>query len=230
MIDLLTVLKYIFVAYLVSSYKSLPGAYFFRFWYYVAKNLLLPIITGRETKNIKTLEGDKMGVFSHTILSTYCSPFECDNYFHKSNSTYFEELDFARTDLMSKIFQKLFLFSRSWPYIPVAEVSTCFFKDISPFQPYQITSSIFCWDKKWIYVISKFTVNKRSKLVSVAITRYVLKNGRKTIKPEEALTFCGMYNKEVAGISEKNLRYMDEHNGFENIQKLLELGSEHKEI
>lgn len=227
---LTSVFKYAFYGYLLSTYKSLPGAYYIRFWYYVVKNIITPMFTGKNTKNIKTLASDKYGVFRHNVISTYCSPFEVDGYFHKSNSTYFEELDIARTDLMTKIFQKLFLNSKRWPYLPVAEASTCFFKDIAPFQPYRITSNIFCWDRKWIYVLSNFTVDKGSTVVSLSITRYVLKDGRKTISPEDALKTCGMYNDEVVEISERNLKYMEENLGFENIRKLLELNSVYKKL
>ena len=219
--------KYLFYAYLASTYKSLPGAYYIRFWFYAIRNIVLPIFTGKQTANIKKLQSDKYGVFKHNVLSTYCSFFEIDGYLHKSNSTYFEELDIARTDLMTKVFQKLFLTSRKWPYIPVAEVSTCFFKDIRPLQPYQVISNIFCWDKKWIYVLSKFTVNNGSTVVSLSITRYVLKDGRKTIRPADALQVCGIYNDEVEQISSENLAYMEANGGFENIQKLIEQNKEY---
>ncbi|CDO92555.1 unnamed protein product [Kluyveromyces dobzhanskii CBS 2104] len=176
------------------------------------------------------LQKDRYGVFRHTTLFTYCSFFEIDGYLHKSNSTYFEELDISRTDLMTKLFQKLFLTSKRWPYLPVAETSTCFFKDIAPLQRYQVKSSVFCWDKKWVYILSKFTVNDGSTLVSLSLTRYVFKDGRKTIKPTDALEICGIYNEEVEKISAKNLAYMEEHVGFENIQKLSELNGEYGKL
>lgn len=227
---LTTTFKYLFYAYLLSTYKSLPGAYYIRFWFYVIRNLFVPAVTGKNTNNIKTLQNDKYGVFRHTTLSTYCSWFEIDGYFHKSNSTYFEELDIARTDLMTKVFQKLFLTSKRYPYLPVAETSSCFFKDIAPLQKYQIQSNVLCWDKKWLYILSKFTVNNGSTLVSLALTRYVFKDGRRTMKPADVLEICGLYNEEVEKISAENFLSMGEHNGFENIQKLLELNGNYGKL
>ncbi|KOH00418.1 uncharacterized protein DI49_1128 [Saccharomyces eubayanus] len=209
-----TILKWLFAAYLLSSYKSLPGAYFFRFYYCVIPILFLPIVTGSKTKNIKKLKENEYGCFSYTKLDTYASPFECDFYFHKSNSTYFEELDISRGGLMCKIFQKLMLNSKHYPYIPVANVFTNFLKEIKPFQKYSVTSRIICWDEKWIYVMSRFTIKNGTVLCSLSLTKYVLKEGRKTIKPKDAFEYCDIYNEKVAKISEENLKLLTEHCGF----------------
>lgn len=215
-----TLLKYLSVLYFLSSYKSLPCAYFFRFYYHIIPTIFLPYITGRKTANIAKLASNRYGCFGHTELSTYVSPFECDFYFHKSNSTYFEELDISRADLMCKIFQKLMLNSKKWPYIPVANVFTNFLKELKPFEKYLVTSRILCWDEKWIYVLSRFTKNNGKILCSISLTKYVLKDGRKTISPKEALEFCDLYNEEVAKISEKNLVLLTEHCGFHETKPL----------
>lgn len=215
-----TSLKYLFALYLLSSYKSLPGAYFIRFYSQIIPVVILPYITGKKTANIKKLASSKYGVFAHTELSTYASPFECDFYFHKSNSTYFEELDISRANLMSKIFQRLVLNSKKWPYIPVANVFTNFLKEIKPFEKYQVTSNILCWDEKWIYVLSRFTKKQGKVLCSISLTKYVLKDGGKTIIPQEALEFCHLYNEEVAKISAKNLQLLTEQCGFHETRPL----------
>lgn len=214
-------LKLIAALYLLSSYKSLPGAYFIRFYSTIFPNIVLPYLTGFRTKNLKKLAGSKYGSFGASTMSTYASPFECDFYLHKSNSTYFEELDISRSDLMTKVFQKLFFKSKHWPYIPVANVFTNFLKEIRPFERYAVTSQIFCWDEKWIYVMSRFTKKNGTVLCSLSLTKYVLKDGRKTISPESALEICGLYNKEVAEISAKNLKLLTEQSGFHET-KLLE--------
>lgn len=217
-----TIIKYSVGLYLLSSYKSLPLAYFVRFYYYCFKNLIAPEIFGKNTKNIKELQDNKYGVFTYSSLSTYASPFECDFYFHKSNSTYFEELDISRGDLMSRIFQKLFLNSKKWPYVPVANVFTNFLKEIRPYQPYKVKSCILCWDEKWVYVMSKFIIGKNT-LASLSITKYVLKDGRKTIKPKDALEFCGIYNDDVEAISQANFKILTEKSGFHATALLEEL-------
>lgn len=226
----LTVVKWLFFLYLASSYKSLPGAYFVRFYVPIVSVLMLPYLTGFDTENIKKLSRNKYGCFAHTKLATYVSPFECDLYFHKSNSTYFEELDISRAELMCKIFQKLILNSKHWPYVPVANVFTNFLREIKPFEKYVVTSSILCWDQKWIYVMSKFTKSNGKVLCSLSITKYVLKDGRKTINPKEALEACGIYNDEVAKVSEENLKLLTEKCGFHETKPLEELKHEYLQI
>lgn len=224
------VLKCVVALYLLSSYKSLPGVYFIRFYSTVFPNIVLPYLTGFKTKNSKKLAGSKYGCFGAVTMSTYASPFECDFYFHKSNSTYFEELDISRSELMTKIFQKLFFISKRWPYIPVANVFTNFLKEIKPFEKYEVTSQILCWDEKWIYVMSRFTKKKRTVLCSLSLTKYVLKDGRKTISPKDALDICGLYNEEVASISAKNLELLTEQSGFHETKPLEGLKHEYLTI
>lgn len=216
----LIIIKYLFTLYLIASYKSIPFAYFFRFYYNIFKNIIVPIFTGKKTSNISRLQNEKYAVFFHNELTTYCSPFECDFYFHKSNSTYFSELDIARGDLMTKIFQKLFVESKKWPYIPVANVFTNFLKEIKPFQSYTIQSSILCWDEKWIYVMSKFLINNNKVIASLSITKYVVKDNRKTIPPIYAMKFCGIYNDVVENISQRNLKILSEECGFDKTERL----------
>ncbi|CCH59095.1 hypothetical protein TBLA_0B02530 [Henningerozyma blattae CBS 6284] len=218
-----TAIKYLTIVYLISSYKTLPGAYFIRFYYHVCRLLFKPYFTGKETLNIETLQKSKYGCFAHSKYSTYASPWECDLYFHKNNSTYFSELDISRGELMLSIFQKLFLKSKKWPYVPVANVFTNFLKEISPFERYNVTSQILCWDEKWIYVLSKFTKNNDKILCSISLTKYVLKDGRKTIKPKDALEVCGLYNADAAALSEKNLKILVNDCGFHETGPLEEM-------
>ncbi|SCU92270.1 LAMI_0E09560g1_1 [Lachancea mirantina] len=224
------VIKWVSIMALISTYKSLPGAYFVRFYLRALKNLVLPQITGKNTRNIRTLQNDRYGCFAYTTLSTYASPFECDFYMHKSNSTYFEEMDISRGDLMTTIFQKLFLTSKRWPYVPVANVFTNFLKEIKPFQRYEVRSCILCWDEKWIYVLSRFLINNGSQLASLGITKYVLKDGRKTIAPKDALEICGLLNDEVEAISAKNLKVLQEQSGFHNTTPLETIKHEYTAI
>ncbi|SCW03712.1 LAFE_0G16556g1_1 [Lachancea fermentati] len=224
------ILKWLGLAILASTYKSLPGAYFLRFYYYVIRDILIPQISGKQSKTITQLQKDKFGCFAYTTLSTYASLFECDFYLHKSNSTYFEELDISRTDLMAKIFQKLFTTSKRYPYVPVANVFTNFLKEIKPYQPYEVKSCIFCWDEKWIYVMSRFYIEKGSRLASLSLTKYVLKDGRKTITPRDALEICGLYNKDVEKISQENYKILSEQCGFQETRPLENIKHEYSSI
>lgn len=212
-----TILKYAFGLFLLSSYKSLPGAYYIRFWAQVIKHIILP-------KYIKSLLVSPKTPFDTITIKTYNSPFECDGYLHKSNSTYFEELDISRTKLMTTIFQKLFIYykteSKTWPYVPVANVFTTFKRQIDPYQSYEIKNRVLGWDDKWIFILSKFESKNGKIQHAVSITKYVLKDGRKTIKPIDALKFCGYDVEKFSKQAEKGVELVD---WFVNTQQIEEL-------
>lgn len=218
-----TLFKYLLILYLLSSYKTLPGAYFVRFYTPAVKYLLVPLFTGKNTKHTQRMQGQRYAALGYVKFSTYASPLECDLYFHKNNATYFEELDISRCELMCALFQKLFLFSKRYPFIPVANVFTNYLKEIKPFDRYSVTSSVLCWDDKWIYIISRFTKKNDTVLCSLSLTKYVLKDGKKTIRPRDALKYCGIYNEEVERVSQENMKILVEKSGFHNTTELEKL-------
>lgn len=147
---------------------------------------------------------------------------ECDYNIHKSNSTYFTDLDISRGNL------SLLLFSQRLSFRPTANTAVmilsgvqCVFKrEIKPYQPYEVWSRILSWDEKWLYIVSHFVernkfrpsqfyLQKRGseispplrtlhtddavkKVFASSISRYVFKQGRKTFPPERMLTECGL--------------------------------------
>ncbi|KAF2202750.1 hypothetical protein GQ43DRAFT_462118 [Delitschia confertaspora ATCC 74209] len=103
------------------------------------------------------------------IVSTTRAPImECDYNCHKSNSTYFSDLDISRTHLFTAIFGRVIKKNLSWfgkakspagesggkMYTALGGVS-CFFKrEIRPYQKYEMWTRILCWDRKWIYMVT----------------------------------------------------------------------------
>ncbi|KAH3903171.1 uncharacterized protein SCODWIG_01822 [Saccharomycodes ludwigii] len=215
--------KILIIIFAAINYKALPLAYYVRFYHTVLIALVIPYYSkGASNPLIKKLSDNKYGCFSHTIMNSYNSILETDMYLHKSNSTYFVDMDIARTELMSKIFNKIFMKMRKWPYVPVASITAVFKKEIRPLEKFRIESNILCWDEKWIYVVCKFYKHK-DVLCTYGLTQYVIKDGRKTIYPKDALETCGLYNEEVAAISAKNLKILVEENGLTHPEKLISL-------
>lgn len=210
------ILKSVLGLYLLSSYKSLPLAYFVRFYYQLLKLIFLPTYF----PSLRIKNEDK-SPFQPSELKTFVSPFEVDFYMHKSNSTYFTELDIARTKLVSSLLQNFFINyptkSGSYPYVPVASVYSNFKKEIKPFQKYRVESKILSWDSKWLFVYSKFLIKNGKKkqdegeeiTAATCLTKYVLKDGRKTIPPVEALKFCNLYTEEDEKKSAENMKFVE---------------------
>ncbi len=106
------------------------------------------------------------------LISVSRSPlYECDWNFHKSNSTYFSDLDVTRHGLIACLLREGFIKVISRPgailtpegipvkglrYMMLGSVQCTFRKEILPYQPYEMWSRILCWDRKWIYVVTHF--------------------------------------------------------------------------
>lgn len=230
--------KYIFVAFLVLCYKSLPFAYLLRFYYRIFVNLAIPRIrydnNGKQNTFGITGKENKLDLFEYTTLETYVSPMELDMNLHKSNSTYAIDLDIARTDVITKVFQKFWYkyydnesneFKGkglgNMPYAPVGSIQIIFKKELKLFQSYNVKNRVFAWDGKWLFILSKFVLPNSDTLCAIALTRYVFKkNKRITIKPEEIIKDCGLWNEEVVAANEKNydmVKYMCETGDIEHV-------------
>ncbi|ODQ63413.1 hypothetical protein NADFUDRAFT_72162 [Nadsonia fulvescens var. elongata DSM 6958] len=187
------------LAFAVANPKSLPFSWTVRFYYHLIRHTMPFVPAFLRPAPAPT-------PFTTRTMATFCEPLECDFNGHKSNSTYFTDLDIARSDLMIWVFQKFLIkslktkgWSRGMPYIPVASVQTAFKRQIDPLQSYRVKSRIIGWDDKWILVLSKFVVGKgeTEKVAAVSLTKYVIKVGRKTVKPQDALDDCGLWTEQV---------------------------------
>jgi hypothetical protein len=86
-----------------------------------------------------------------------------------------------------------------------------FYREIKPYQSYEVHSQILTWDAKWTFVVSYFLrtgarlapedfggserflkdEKARKKLFAVAVSKYVAKAGRVTLPPAELLEAGG---------------------------------------
>jgi len=139
-----------------------------------------------------------VSIFSRTPL------LETDYNLHKSNSTYFSDLDESRTALVTKIYgpglkqgDKNLAREGHKGHISVilGSVHTSFHKEIKPYEKYELRSRILTWDRKWL-VIATFFIRpaangKEEVLLASALSKYVVKKGRFTVSPERCLTTAG---------------------------------------
>ncbi|KAK5144943.1 hypothetical protein LTR04_001434 [Oleoguttula sp. CCFEE 6159] len=117
-------------------------------------------------------------LFEPLITSTHTSLGECDYNLHKSNSTYFSDLDISRAQLVSCLIKRgLERLNKgdtsglegAASQVPKAQgqgkagdsyvvalggVSCTFRREVKPFQRYEIWTRVLCWDRKWLYLVS----------------------------------------------------------------------------
>lgn len=142
---------------------------------------------------------------------------ETDYNLHKSNSTYFSDLDVSRTALVSRIYspgvgmvskeldQEFLAASkrdgkpaprRKPVSIVLGSVYCTFKREIKPFELYEMHSKVISWDAKWMYILTCFMRPARRSgdekaVLAVAVSKYVVKKGRLTVPPERILRTGG---------------------------------------
>lgn len=145
------------------------------------------------------------------------SLFETDYNIHKSNSTYFSDLDIARTVLATPLLSPGMEITRRemnrdldengkirYPgsmTVMLGSVYCTFKREIKPLEKYEMQSKIAGWDEKWLYVLTYFLRPAKQggggsggekMLFAVAVSKYVMKKGRLTVRPERVLRASGL--------------------------------------
>lgn len=204
----------------------------FRLLYYCLVNLRLKpnarfLPTG-------TAAVDSQGKPTHPVfvpcgMTSRTPLLETDYNMHKSNSTYFTDLDVSRTALVSRLYspgvgivskeldQEFLAASKKEgkrtpkrkPIIIVLGSVYCSFKrEIKPFELYEMHSKVISWDKKWMYILTCFMrpakkTGGEKTLLATALSKYVVKKGRLTVPPERILRAGGYLPTPPAGIQNK---------------------------
>ena len=164
--------------------KNLPG-----FWHIrVLRGIIYQLYLQPNPQKPKHL-------FAPMITGSYNTLYDCDYNFHKSNSTYFQDLDVARAHLMSAIIRiglarlnrgdteglpKDTTKSKEKYVIALGGVSCFFQRQIEPLQQFEIYTRILAWDRKWLYLVSHIV-----KKGAVKPDSYVLQPWKKSKGPPE---------------------------------------------
>ncbi|KAF6798185.1 hypothetical protein CSOJ01_12773 [Colletotrichum sojae] len=172
-------------------------------------------------------------LFLPAISATRSPLLECDYNMHKSNSTYFTDLDMSRGNLSLVLFREPFHpFPGPSHLIMILGGAQCVWRrEIAPYEAYELWTRVLSWDEKWIYLVSHFVKagrfapgeyamqpgeiksRKRSggggeekdpqkAVFASSIARYVFKNGRRTVPPEQVLRECGLLPEDGAALAE----------------------------
>lgn len=110
-------------------------------------------------------------LFAPLTITTTSPLLEIDHNLHKSNSTYFSDLDESRTALMVHLLSSTKFspaeleregFKGNFAVI-LGAVHASFLKEIKPYERYQVRSRVLGWDDKWILIGSVFVRPKNNK-------------------------------------------------------------------
>ena len=106
----------------------------------------------------------------------------------ESNSTYFSDLDVARTHLICTLFSKGIEKFRGGTAgivngkvssfaVALGAVSCTFHRELSPYEAYDMWTRILSWDEKWLYIVTHF-VKKGAKISPKEFTLYPRQNSK----------------------------------------------------
>ncbi|EXJ58285.1 hypothetical protein A1O7_05710 [Cladophialophora yegresii CBS 114405] len=123
-------------------------------------------------------------LFQPLVMSSRACQMEVDALGHKSNSTYFTDVDVARAHLISTVFGKgidrirgdtspnlLTKRPRSNFTVALGAVSCTFRREIMPYEKYDMWTRVLSWDEKWLYVVTHF-VSKGAQIEPKSISLY----------------------------------------------------------
>ncbi|KAL4734405.1 hypothetical protein BDV11DRAFT_54973 [Aspergillus similis] len=159
------------IFFLFLNAKGLPGVWHYRLF----KGLFIELVWKRSTTPAPLLDSQgRPRLYSYFVTECRNPVIECDYNLHKSNSTFFSDLDINRTQLMMAHFKHV-LSTASMPrktktangngsgqerkkplIMAMGGVSCLFHREIKPLQRYEIWSHVLAWDEKWVYVVSYF--------------------------------------------------------------------------
>ncbi|KAH8814864.1 hypothetical protein F5884DRAFT_770245 [Xylogone sp. PMI_703] len=144
---------------LACNIKNLPLVWHYRFFSAALQHTLRP-------RSIpKPLHPGSYALFLPVITSSRSPLLECDYNIHKSNSTYFSDLDVTRTHLLSLLCapglpayrKRRASGEETAPFNIALGGVACFFqREIKPYEPYEMWTRILGWDHKWVYVVTHF--------------------------------------------------------------------------
>jgi hypothetical protein len=114
-------------------------------------------------------------LFHYSLTSSRTSLLETDYNVHKSNSTYFSDLDVSRSHLATCLLgQGMHVIGNNAKHkrvldkqgnvvqgafgIGLGAVFCSFRKEIAPLQAYEMWSRVLSWDRKWLYIVTHFVV------------------------------------------------------------------------
>ncbi|KAL2021833.1 hypothetical protein VTK56DRAFT_6607 [Thermocarpiscus australiensis] len=154
--------RILLVFFLLLNWKSLPLAWTVRIFH----SFLYHVV--RRPKKLPP-----RALFHYSITSSRTSLLETDYNIHKSNSTYFADLDVSRSHLVTHLLGPgMPIIAQNAKHqrvrdkegnvvkgsfgIGLGAVFCSFRREIGPLQGYEMWSRILAWDRKWLYILTHF--------------------------------------------------------------------------
>lgn len=161
-------------------------------------------------------------MFAAASINSYVSLLETDYNIHKSNSTYFADMDHSRTsavtplytpgagivskELDAEIAAAAIAEGKPAPkkklpmFIALGATYCSFKREIKPLQRFELRSHVAAWDEKWMYIVTVFLIADKKKgakkgdktVAAIGLSKYCIKKGRLTVPIERVFRASGL--------------------------------------
>lgn len=171
--------KALLLFFVAVNFKSFPLIYHLR----ILNGIRFVL---RSQRSPRQLTPDQL--FQPLITSSKAPLMEIDVFGHKSNSTYFSDLDVARTHFVTTMFSRaieefrgsttmngLSRQPKSAFTMPLGAVSCVFKRELKPYEAYDMWTKVLAWDEKWFYLVTHF-VKRGAKIEPSEHTMYPQQN------------------------------------------------------
>ncbi|KAE8552072.1 hypothetical protein EYB25_005963 [Talaromyces marneffei] len=213
------------VAFALLNRKSLPFAWTYNVFYQIFRNLRRDPLKLNFTPKFAPVDlhgRPTHPVFAAASLNSYVSIMETDYNIHKSNSTYFADMDISRTaavtplytpgagivskELDEEIAAAAIAEGKPAPkkklpmFIALGATYCSFKREIKPLQRFELRSHVAAWDEKWMYIVTVFLIADKKKgakkgdktVAAIGLSKYCIKKGRLTVPIERVFRASGL--------------------------------------
>ncbi|RKF56682.1 hypothetical protein OnM2_079033 [Erysiphe neolycopersici] len=144
--------------FVVTNLKCIPFIWHFRILNGISRTI--------KTQRPKTPPNYKQ-LFQPLITTSHVPLMEIDFMMHKTNSSYFADIDVARAHFLSTMFGHgiehfrggtgaFAPFDRPLFSCALGSVTCSFKRELKAYESYELWTRILSWDEKWIYLITHF--------------------------------------------------------------------------
>lgn len=202
----------ILIVYLLLNLKSIPLSWHGRaLYHYLRGHPGRPYDFQHASSSSSTKSPSSVVqlLFRPASITTRSPMLESDFNWHKSNSTYFSDLDISRLVLITRIYfagfskcsKELAAEGHTGRMsLTLGSVYCSFRRPLRLYDRYHVSSRVLAWDRKWLYIVSWFSrpCKKRlqkegeTEIIACALSKYVCKKGRFTVPPERLLLASGL--------------------------------------
>ncbi|TQN65822.1 putative thioesterase atnL [Colletotrichum shisoi] len=156
--------RILMLIFALLNLKNMPFVWTYRIWHAIIYHCFI-----RKSPRL-----GPRSLFRPMISQSHAPIMEIDYNIHKSNSTYFADLDVSRTHLCTYLLRpgfrqlthnattKLVIDPKSGKPargplgIMLGAVHCSFRREITAYSPYEMWSRVLSWDRKWLYVVTHF--------------------------------------------------------------------------